>query len=213
MLDVHIVDGAFGTKDRAGVVARALCVAPIERPQPQIGASSKYRFFSQLFSSNGDGTGTTNMNVDGSSTAQEFTIDSTGDFDIRIQQLIIYIEDTVVANKTFGNVAALSTGWDLKIQEAGVETSFIEKAQTNGEVFIQTNTPIFGTDVNKWNIIGEADAATNQGTFVIFNLANLVPAGVRIGRSTNDRAISVVNDDLTGLTEFVVRAMGYRHFE
>ena len=36
--------------------------------------------------------------------------------------------------------------------------------------------------------------------------------GVRIGRGTQDRITSRVNDDLTGLTEFTVRALGYRHY-
>ena len=60
---------------------------------------------------------------------------------------------------------------------------------------------------------GEEAASTHAGVYQ-FNVGNLVPGGLRIGRGTNDKLISTVNDDLggTGLSDFTVRVLGYRHY-
>jgi hypothetical protein len=43
------------------------------------------------------------------------------------------------------------------------------------------------------------------------DIGSLVPGGIRIGRGTKDKIEVEVNDDPTGLDQFVVRALGYCH--
>ena len=152
------------------------------------------------------------MNVNGSSTAQVFSIDANDDFDIRIMELLIYTEDTAeTQNDKFGALAALTNGWDLEIEESGATIFLIEKAKTSGELITKTNTPIYGVAVDKWNSVALVDG-TNYAGFYRYDIGRIVPGGLRIGNGTGDRLISTVNDDMRGLTDFTVRALGYRHF-
>jgi len=209
---IHILDGG-GTRRAANVNEKnALQVSQTAADVFAPGTPSTFRFLSQLVSSVGDGTGTTNMNVDGSSTPVNFTIGANQDFDIRILEILIFIVDgSETENAKFGGLSALSTGWDLKVIESEVSTFIMNKATTSGEIITSTNTPIFGVDNTKWNSVSLVDATDHAGYYVL-NVGRLVPDGIRIGRGTKDRLESTVNDDLTGLTTFNVRALGYRHF-
>lgn len=189
----------------------AVRVANETPPPPLVGSENKIRYFSQLVSSNGDGTGTTNMNVDGSVTTQEFSIDSVEDYDIHINHFIIFIGDTQVTHGNFGNVGALGTGWDLCVKESGEDTFLIDKATTGGEVIIQSATDLAWGDGNTSFELSNY-SGTNDATLVHYPVHQIIPGGVRIGRGTRDQIISVVNDDLTGLVDFTVRGLGYKHF-
>jgi hypothetical protein len=57
------------------------------------------------------------------------------------------------------------------------------------------------------NFSGNEDA-----TLVFIPVGQFVPGGIRIGRGTTDSLRSTVNDNLTGLTQFLVRAVGTRHY-
>ncbi len=140
-----------------------------------------------------------------------FTLNSETDFDIRIMALIIFMGDTAVTHGAFGNVNALTNGWDLFIRESGVDTAIINKAKTGGQVIIQSASSLaWGDDASSFELTNFT--GTEDATVVIVPLKDFVPGGVRIGRDTSDRIRSVVNDDLTGLTQFSVRALGYRHY-
>jgi hypothetical protein len=208
---VTIKDGT-GSKREAKVDSRhALEVAVVIPDTPDEGAPNRLRYFSGLVGSTGTDSGVTSMNVDGSGTPAEFFIGSDPEFDIKITRAIIFIEDSNQSNKTFGFLTELSIGWDLKIEESGEETILIDKAKTNGEVLFQVSPPIFGTNDKALNNIGDT-TGTNQGFLVDFDIEKAVPGGVRLGRGTQDKIVSVINDSLLGLTDFTVRLIGYRHF-
>jgi hypothetical protein len=180
---------------------------------PAIGTANRYRFFSARLGSTGADSGTTSMNVDGSGTAQEFYINSSNDYDIHIMRIIITIADTAVVHNSFGNIAALGTGWDLKAVEEGASTFFIEKAKTGGQVIEQSGAsePISGGTVADTFELANW-TGTEDAQLVTIPISSYIPCGFRIGRGTRDKIISVINDDLTGLTEFYVRCLGYRHY-
>lgn len=54
---------------------------------------------------------------------------------------------------------------------------------------------------------GTADAQT-----IVFLISSYIPGGLRLGRGTTDKLRAVVRDDLTGLDEFTVRVLGYKHY-
>ena len=97
------------------------------------------------------------------------------------------------------------------MHEAGINTKIIDGAKTSGDLITQTNTPIFGVAVDKWNSVSLVDG-TNHAGFYRVDINNLVPQGVRIGRGSADHLAVVIKDNLTGLTDFTVRALGYSHF-
>lgn len=112
----------------------------------------------------------------------------------------------------FGNVNYLGTGWDLKVVEAGVETHLIEKAKSGGEVIAQSGfSNGYGDAATSFELTNWGSSA-GDATTASMPIGEYVPGGIRIGMGTKDRIVSVVNDDLTGLDEFTVRVIGYRHF-
>lgn len=210
-INIKIMD-ATGTKTGAFVTPNGeLCVTFVGPTLPVQGTSSRARFFSGLAGSTGVDSGTTNQNVDGSATFQEFYLSSHPDYDIRIMAIVIVIADTLVFHNNFGNISALTNGWDLKLIEAGEETFLINKAKTGGQAIAQAGfSHGYGDGATSFELLnwtGTEDAQT-----IVFPAHILVPDGIRIGRGTKDKLVSVVNDDLTGLTDFTVRVLGYRHY-
>ena len=190
----------------------ALYVAERFPDVPEVGTTNRYRFFSARVGSTGADSGTVNMNVDGSGTAQEFYIGSHNDYDIHIMTIVIIIADTNVAHNSFADVAALTTGWDLKVIESGDSTFIIQKAKTGGQVIAQAGgREGFGDGNASWELTQWT--GTEDAQLVMMPLFQYVPGGLRIGRGTKDKIVSVVNDDLQGLTEFYVRCLGYKHYD
>jgi hypothetical protein len=210
---VQVSSQAGAGSQRGGRVTEqnAQEMAPVIPEILPIGTVNRFRYFNSLCGSTGADSGTTNQRVDGSSTTQEFYVNSDADFDIYIAQIVIFIGDASVTHGGFGAVAALATGWDLMFREQGANISIISKAKTGGEVIIQSGTTLAwgdaATSFELTNFSGNEDA-----TVVSIPISQQVPGGLRIGRGSSTRLRSVVNDDLTGLTQFQVRAIGYRHY-
>lgn len=203
MLSVAIRD-ASGTDFECQVSENQTLQVGIQPPEvPPIGKPSRIRYFNSLLGSTGADSGATDMVVDGSLTPQEFYIAGADDYDIKIMSLIVTIVDGTINLSKFGALPALTVGWDLSIMEAGTDTFIINKAKTNGEIAIQsTEAP---------NIYNNFSGA-NDGFVQIIPIHNDVPGGIRIGRGTQDRIQSTVNDALAGLVSFNVRAIGYKHY-
>ncbi len=212
-VDSLIKDGT-GSKRAARVDTRNRVEVSMHTPDvPEAGEENRLRYYSELVGSAGASSGNVNMNVDGSVTPAAFFARSEGEADVHITEIVIYLEDSKVANKKFGDINSLTNGWDLQVEESGVTTSIVSKAKNGGQILVQTSPPIFGTDANKLNRVGDpSDTGENEGFLVSFNISESLPGGIRLGRGTQDRIVSIVNDDLTGLADFEVRLIGYRHY-
>ena len=209
---MHISDGVGSSLKAEVSNYNALYVAQRIPDVLPAGEPNRYRFYSALLGSTGAGSGVTNMNVNGAVTSQTFYISAHNDYDLHIMAVVIIIADSAIVHSAFGNVGALGVGWDLKVREAGQETFLIEKAKTGGQVIAQAGFHnSYGADASSFeltNWTGITDAQT-----IYLPIGTYVPGGIRIGRGTLDRISSVVNDDLTGLTEFYTRVIGYRHYD
>ncbi len=203
MIKAHITDGK-GDSYSAQVSKNRTLQVGIQVPEvPDVGMPSRIRYFNALLGSTGADSGSTDQVVDGSGTPQEFFIGANNNFDIRITHIIVTISDTTINLSKFGGLAALATGWDLIIDETGIEIPIINKAKTNGEIAIQATVP---PEIYQ-NFSGASD-----GFVAILPVGEDVLNGIRIGRGTKDKLKSVVNDALAGLVNFNVRAIGYRHY-
>lgn len=210
----HITDPSNGTTAEVGN-HRQLVVSPrIPDVLPKT-AQNRFTMYNALVGSSGaveSGITNANMNVNGSSTSAEFFIGAEELVDIKIMRIVITIADSAVVHNAFGNVTALTTGFDLQVFERGVSTNLLSKAKTGGEVIVQSGLyAAYGNGATSWeltNWTGNTDAQT-----CVIDVSSLVPGGIRIARGTEDKIFATVNDDLTGLTEFTVRIMGHRHHE
>lgn len=189
----------------------ALRVEQIINDVPPVGTPNRHRYYHQLLGSTGAGSGTTNQNVDGRAPAQEFYVAAHTDYDIWVTVLQIIIADTAVTHDKFGNLSALSTGWDLHVTESGEDTKIMDAVKTGGQAIMQGGGMFgFGSGAGAFELISWT--GTEDAQMVNVPLGFLMPGGIRLGRGTNDRIVSTVSDLLTGLTEFTVRAIGYRHY-
>lgn len=207
-----IIQNGSGRGYSAGVTQyNALNTSQVIPPVPPVGTISRYRYYNKLIGSEGAGSGITNQNVDGSVTNQTFRISSNPDYDLYISSIIVIIAGLIVSHNNFGSIPELTNGYNLSIIEDGEETRILDEVKTGGQMIAQS---IFGNsygdsatsfELTKWT--GNDDAQT-----VVVPVFDLIPGGIRIGRGTLDKLESTVFDDLTGLTEFTVRVVGYRHY-
>jgi hypothetical protein len=187
--------------------AQGVYVVP--EPLPNFGEANRKRFFRQYLTVDGLAAGTNNMNIDGSSPSIDYYLPAVGDYDIYIQQIIVVLADTAVSHNNFGNVSPLSNGFDLIVFESGEETPLIDKAKTGGQMLAQSGLLApFGdgslvNELSNWT-------GTTDAQIITFPVSQYVNGGIRLGRGNTDRLIARINDDLTGLTEFTVLALGMR---
>ena len=157
-----------------------------------------------------NGTNETGMDWAIPSTAV-FTVGQNEGYMIHVMGIQILIADTAVVHSSFGNVSALSNGWDLIITEDGVETFLIEKAKTGGQVIAQAGAArAFGDGTKAFEL--ESWNGTQDAQLIWLPVAEYVPEGIRIGQGSDTTLRAIVRDDLTGLTEMLVRLYGYKHF-
>jgi hypothetical protein len=208
-LKTTIVD-AYGNSFSARVTNHGELVTTFGNPLiPEKGEPNHVQFFSQKVSSAGDGTGTVNLNVNGAVTPQVFSVNALNDRDIHIMKLVIVVIGTTVTHKTFGSLAALTNGVDVAAVESGKETAFISKAKNFADLIRQTAAERpFGDAATAFEL-QDVNAGNDDMQLLPMDIGALMPGGLRLGRQSVDKLIVRVNDDLTTLIEFAVRAMGY----
>ena len=160
------------------------------------GAVPNEAVYSQFFDTIGDGSGSVDMNVDGSTTPVLFTIKPDPDKDIIINRIVLFLSDSQIQLKRFGFVPELTVGFEVDLFQAGETTDVIPFATTNMNLI-----QFAGGNEGQFDNI---DASNNDALLVTFNLG----VDVRIVAGTLDELQARVNDDLTGLEEFTALGLG-----
>lgn len=120
------------------------------------------------------------------------------------------VADSAVVHNKFGNVAALTNGVTLRVRESGVLTNVFADVKTSGQLIAQSGIfTAYGDAATSFELTNWT--ANDDAHTIVIDVGSLLPGGIRIGQATLDRFELLVNDDLTGLTEFTVRVMGYSH--
>lgn len=190
----------------------ALLVSVEDRPIVPIGTQNRVQYLGGKLGSLGLNSGTTNQAVDGATTPQLFSVNSTEEYDIYVTYVTIVVADGNISNKTFGSLAALSNGWSLRLIENGLQTYIIDHAVTCGEFILKSGGEVFGSGASS-NLVSAWNPANDDAFIQKVALSKLVPGGLRIGRGTLDRLESVVEDNLSTLTELTVFIHGNKVFE
>ena len=175
----------------------------------ETGTENQYRYFSDYLRLGGSGS--ESMNVDGSATPANFSLEPAEDADIYIMRIAILLADGNVAHNTFGQLTALTNGFDLFVEDSGTKTYFVYRAKTGGEIIAQSGFYSgWGNSGTAWELTaweGQADA-----TAVALPISDFVPGGIRLGRGTYNKIEATVSDDLTAMSGFWIRIFGYQHF-
>lgn len=185
----------------------------IQPTLPSSGSSNTYRFFADYLRLNGSESGSIDLNIDGSVTEQYFSVNAKQEYDVHIMRLILYLADSTVVHNKFGAIDELVNGVDLIVQESGNITYILSEVKQFSDALIQTGIEApFGDSATAFELTAINDA--NHDAWVLpFTLADYVPNGVRLGYGSTDKIEIRIKDDLTGLTYFKVRVMGYTHHE
>lgn len=136
------------------------------------------------------------LNVDGSVTPVNFDIVANSGKKYIIKRIIITMIDESINFDKFAGISALTNGIDLKTKEGGLaERSLGDSIQTNADFY-------------KGGLSVLLESSTTDILTLVFEF-NSVDTSLILTDSASDYFRITVNDDLTSINTFVVRAQGY----
>lgn len=166
---------------------------------------------SEFFTDDGTSSGSSDMRVNGSTTAVDFSVAADPSDDIYITVCAVVLADAGAALNEFGNLSALTNGVQFlwKTQDLGDIT--IHRGVTTNFEFVQLGlgSPAFGDAANSFrapNVTGVAEAYLPVIDFRrLFGMTH----GFKLRAGTNDSLVFRVRDDLSvGIDRFDVQAYG-----
>lgn len=203
MIKVQIVDATGSSR---GLKINGEGEMPVVvHPHPPLDEEILSIPFRQFFSLNGDGTGTTDMRVNGATTNQTFYIEAIANYDLYIALVYVVLADAGASLDKFGNLTALTNGVQFNwiTNDIGTETLF--------DGFKQ-NLDFFKLTKSEPQII-DLSGAGADAIIVPIDLVEIFKNtyGLRLRKNTKDRLEMIVRDDLsTGLDEFNIVGMGIK---
>lgn len=164
--------------------------------------------FSQFFKTT---AGAQDMRVDGSTTAQEFFIQSRNDVDIFIKTISVIIADATASLDKFGALTALTNGVTFGYSNGQVGDIVIkDEIKTNLDfIRLGIGTGAVGTGADAW--LSDLSGVGADAYLPIIDIAKVFgyPYGIHLKKGKLDKIKFTVNDDLsTGLDQFDIIAYG-----
>lgn len=212
MLDVKLID-SFGTSNGLKVDENG-AISIYLRPSPPRDPINNVLPFRQYFTTTGDSSGSNDMGINGSSTNVDFYISAAKDFDIYIKYISVEIGDGGNPNLNgFGALNALTNGvgWIWFSQEEG-EYELHEGIKTNKEfVRIGTDTASIGTGVDAY--LADVSGGGSEKSYlpaIDIKESYGMPWGFLLRKSTTEKIVFRVRDNLSNLTTFNIVAFGTR---
>lgn len=153
--------------------------------------------------------GSRDMDVDGSVTPVDFSIDANADRQISVKSMFVSIVDAGATLSEFGNIPALTNGVEFiwESQEFG-EIVIADELKSNYDfVAFGGGQPAFGNQANAFkaqNVIGVEEAYL---AFVDFQVLFGFEFGIPLRKGTKDRLLFRINDDASPVFSF--RAIAY----
>lgn len=172
---------------------------------------------------NNDGV-TTDMKVDGSVTAQEFSVNADSEFDIFINSVSFFIAAELVVTDLgeFGGITTPLTNGCQLIYENSDEGDIIigDNLQTNYDLLRMCNmSPQFGLVSNAAFKIVQAFSNQDDGYLFILKFSDYgyeqeYSGGIRLKAGTTDRLVFKIRDDLnltpSEISSFDGRVYGFK---
>jgi len=183
----------------------------VVHPHPPLDETVTPLPFRQYFTSDGTASGSNDMRVDGSTTAQEFSIAAQNNKDIFIKTLSIQISDNGATLNRFGALTALTNG--VKIEYFSNETGAIEihEGIKDNLTFLRIGN---GYPTGDGASAFRADISGGGGTDTYFMRLNLAETfglqyGVRLIKGTTAKLRFIIQDNLsTGIDQFDIIGYG-----
>lgn len=143
-----------------------------------------------------ENVGSSDMNVDGSSTPVEFiAVPNTGKI-FYVHSITIVIEDNAMNFNKYGGLATLTNGVDFKIKQNGLAEVTSANIKRNADYYTFVNELIFESSTTDI-LVGKILIKQNNGTTI------------KLTDSNSEYIKAVINDDLSGLNIHFVLIRGY----
>lgn len=158
-----------------------------------------------ILDTNGDGTGTTNANVNGSVTPVRFKFQPAANEDFKLERLLVQVGDTAPGGLSadgYGDLSALTNGLGLGIYQSSDDTQVLD---------LTSGLPI--KDNADWGRVCYDASLDNYGTgddFLRVRWTFSKDADQPLTLTDDHYFGLVVNDDLTGLTRHYFSLRGWR---
>lgn len=212
MIGVKIVDGeGTGKEMNVGQCGEIPIVIHQHPPRMDDEVALPFR---QYFTDTGSIGGSNTLAVNGASTPVDFYIKAIDNFDIYIKYISVEIGDggTPALNK-FGALSALSNGvgWYWFTNSLG-EYELHEGIKTNKEfIRVGTDTAAIGTGTDAY-LADVSGGGTEKSYLPSIDIRESYGLywGLKLTKSSLDKVIFRVRDDLTGLSTFNIVAYGIR---
>ena len=177
----------------------------IDSTFPPVGEEVQNIIYVQPLTLNNDGI-TTDMKVDGSTTVQEFYIESENDYDIIINSVSFFIgaETNVIDLFEFGAINGTLTNGCQLIYESSKYGEIIigDNLNSNFELLRMCNmNPEFGLTSNEAFEIVQTFSNNDRGYFFILKFSNYgyeseYRGGLRLKKKEKERLVFKIRDDL-----------------
>lgn len=149
----------------------------------------------QLFSTGGDGSGTTNMNV---AVATDFKIVASTETEMQITRILFKMRDANMRLNQFGGIATLTNGITIT-------------ARDTNDAVLHTFNPLVIKSLDDFGLLAGLDSVIEPsvGDDTWYCRWTLEKAGRPIILFPAQYLMIDINDDLSGLTEFYAQAQGF----
>jgi hypothetical protein len=180
-------------------------IRAVVHPHPPLDETVVSAPFRQYFTNDGTSSGSNDMLVNGSSTAQEFYIKASSTQDIYINRVSVLIADAGAALNQLGSITALSNGILFQWQNDVLGDTVIHEGLKTNFDFIQLSggKPAFRAS----NVSESSDA------FIpVIDIDEIfgIPYGLKLRKSSNDRLVMRIRDNVSTLDELNMIAYGIR---
>lgn len=159
------------------------------------GANTALQFPTSLVTG-ANGSGSSNMNVNGSTTNVRFEVPVPTGYTYYVTKLQLRIRDDAAAMNKFGGVTALTNGVLLQFKNLEFPIIDLHTFTTNGGLLSRANSGGL-----------TANAYPSGGTDIVYAWFDF-GAGLRLQAGTDSNLYITVRDNLTGLNEFIARVEG-----
>lgn len=208
-----IIDG-YGRGNKAKVNGEGE-LSVVVHPHPPIDEDVDFIPFSQFFTDDGTATGTSDMTVTGTAAAPvDYYISASSEYDIYIKTISIQLGDNGTARLDHFAVlgAALTNGLEMIYFNNDLAEYNIVNVKTNQELMrFSTGKDGFGagTTAFQTDVTGGGGEATYLPDIDLAQRFGM-PYGLRLRKSSEDRIIFRVQDDLSTVVTFNIRGYGAR---
>jgi hypothetical protein len=178
---------------------------------PPVQVADKRVLFSQFLTSDGTAGGSNDLRVNGSAVPVDFWIPAHATRDRYLSSLFFVLADVnAVANK-FGNITELTNGCQLIYSRADVgEVALQPPIKTSFDIIrLCGANPAFGDGNTAFRLNNAVGTSEGYIQTLDFNQMHGFLYGLRLRAGTSTKVILRVNDDITGVDGFTIRATGF----